>query len=62
MPLKCYYVKVQNITSPSRILLELIRDKWIEENGAQPVGNDNGKVQNDWENPLDCKPMMTGKV
>ena len=61
MPLKCYYVKTQNITSPSRVLLELIRDKWIEEVGAHPIGNDNGKVQNDWENPLDCKPLMTGK-
>lgn len=59
MPLKCYYVKIQNISKPSRSLLELIKDKWIEENGSLPSGNDGGPEQNMWENPLDCKPLMT---
>lgn len=58
-PSKCYYVKIQNINKPSRSLLELIRDKWIEENGSSPEGNDDGPHQNIWENPLDCKPLMT---
>lgn len=59
MPLNCYYVKIQNISKPSRSLLELIRDKWIEENSTHPSGNDSGPEQNMWENPLDCKPLMT---
>lgn len=59
MPSKCYYVKVQNITRPSRSLLELIKDNWMNENGSPPEGNDNGPQQHAWENPLDCKPLMT---
>ncbi|KAH7433691.1 hypothetical protein KP509_07G081400 [Ceratopteris richardii] len=59
VPSKCSYVKVQNISRPSRTLLELTREKWIEENGVRPSGNDGGLEQSIWENPLDCKPMMT---
>ncbi|MCO5606072.1 hypothetical protein L7F22_060259 [Adiantum nelumboides] len=59
MPLKCYFVKIQTINKPSRSLLELIREKWIEENGSCPSGNNSGPEQNMWENPLDCKPLMT---
>lgn len=60
-PLQCHYIKVMNVTKPSRALLEGTRDAWISANGSVPVGNDNGEVQNIWENPLDCKPLMTGK-
>lgn len=59
-PLQCHYVKVMHVTRPSRALLESTRDKWISENGSVPAGNDNGELQNIWENPLDCKPVMTG--
>eukprot|EP00250_Pteridium_aquilinum_P016351 c23061_g1_i2 orf=224-1060(+) len=59
VPLKCYYVKIQNISKPSRSLLELIKERWIEESGFIPCGNDSGPEQNVWENPLDCKPLMT---
>ncbi|KAG0623085.1 hypothetical protein M758_3G147900 [Ceratodon purpureus] len=60
-PLQCHYIKVFNVTKPSRALLEGTRDAWISANGSVPVGNDNGELQNIWENPLDCKPLMTGK-
>lgn len=59
VPRSCAFVKLQHIRSPSRALLEGIRDRWIQENGSLPPGNDNGLVQNVWENPLDCKPLMT---
>eukprot|EP00899_Mesostigma_viride_P009678 jgi/Mesvir1/18711/Mv12422-RA.1 len=58
-PALCYYVKVQQITKPSRTQLEDIRNAWIKELGGAPPGNDNGPVQNTWENPVDVKPMMT---
>lgn len=58
-PLQCHYIKVMNVTKPSRALLESTRDAWIASNGSVPVGNDNGGMQNIWENPLDCKPLMT---
>ncbi len=60
-PLECYYVKVHHVTRPSRALLESTREKWVSENGSIPAGNDNGEVQNIWENALDCTPLMTGK-
>lgn len=50
-----------HVTRPSRALLEGTRDIWISENGSVPEGNDNGEVQNIWENPLDCTKFMTGK-
>ncbi|CAM6094859.1 unnamed protein product [Calypogeia fissa] len=59
VPSKCFYVKVQHLTKPSRSILESIREKWISENGSSPPGNDNGEQQNIWENPRDCKPLMT---
>ncbi|KAH9551169.1 hypothetical protein CY35_09G001100 [Sphagnum magellanicum] len=58
-PLECYYVKVHHVTRPSRALLESTREKWVSENGSIPSGNDNGEVQNIWENALDCTPLMT---
>lgn len=58
-PLQCHYIKVMHVTRPSRALLEGTRDIWISENGSVPEGNDNGEVQNIWENPLDCTKFMT---
>eukprot|EP00897_Mesotaenium_endlicherianum_P010754 jgi/Mesen1/9707/ME000069S09118 len=58
-PRQCSWVKLQHITRPSRAALEAIKDRWIAENGTLPAGNDGGEVQNLWENPLDCKPLMT---
>ena len=60
-PLQCHYVKVMHVTRPSRALLEGTRDQWISEYGSVPIGNDNGEMQNVWENALDCKPLMTGE-
>ena len=31
--------KLQNIARPSRSLLEVIKESWIEENGSTPSGN-----------------------
>ncbi|KAJ7298458.1 hypothetical protein O6H91_Y577100 [Diphasiastrum complanatum] len=59
VPKKCFYVKILHVSRPNRLLLERIRTAWIVENGGAPMGNDNGPHQNIWENPLDCKPLMT---
>eukprot|EP00270_Netrium_digitus_P016486 TRINITY_DN5922_c0_g1_i1.p1 TRINITY_DN5922_c0_g1~~TRINITY_DN5922_c0_g1_i1.p1 ORF type:complete len:305 (-),score=75.71 TRINITY_DN5922_c0_g1_i1:101-1015(-) len=59
MPRLCCFVKFHNITRPSRALLESIRDSWEKSSPSPPPGNDNGPQQNLWENPLDCKPLMT---
>lgn len=59
MPRQCGFVKLQHINRPSRAMLEAVRDSWIAENGGPVPGNDNGALQNQWENPLDCKPLMT---
>eukprot|EP00271_Cylindrocystis_brebissonii_P004960 TRINITY_DN16924_c0_g1_i1.p1 TRINITY_DN16924_c0_g1~~TRINITY_DN16924_c0_g1_i1.p1 ORF type:complete len:303 (-),score=67.36 TRINITY_DN16924_c0_g1_i1:562-1470(-) len=59
VPRQCVWLKVQHITKPSRTILEATRDAWIKENGSRPRGNDGAEEQNRWENPLDCKPLMT---
>src|SRR3712207_5777273 len=38
-PTQCYWVKAKTIDRPSRTILESIRDAWIQENGAIPIGN-----------------------
>lgn len=55
-PEKCYWVKIQTITHPSRTLLEAIRQNWIEENGSTPPGN--GEQELIWDRPIDVKPTM----
>ncbi|KAG5187073.1 hypothetical protein JKP88DRAFT_193903 [Tribonema minus] len=52
-------VRVQHITTPSRSLLEVIKDEWCAENGGAPPGNDGGAEQARWEMPMDVKPLMT---
>ncbi|CAI7912595.1 unnamed protein product [Closterium sp. NIES-53] len=59
VPSACAWIKVTHITRPSKAVLEAIKDQWIAENGFAPPGNDEGPEQNRWENPLDCKPLMT---
>lgn len=56
-PQECYWVKVQTIDRPSRTVLEGIRDAWIAENGAVPVGN--GPAADLWNQPIDAKAHMT---
>lgn len=36
---------MQNIARPSRSLLEVIKDSWIEENGSTPDGNTDNESQ-----------------
>lgn len=56
-PQKCYWVKLQTITRPSRKILEEIASAWIAENGATPEGNDRQKTI--WTEPIDANPAMT---
>jgi hypothetical protein len=44
-PERTHGVRVQHITTPSRSLLEVIREEWIAENGSVPSGNDEGPEQ-----------------
>jgi hypothetical protein len=55
-PKKCYWVKIQTITQPSRTILEEIRQKWLEENGALPLGNSLEEAA--WTEPIDVKLLM----
>lgn len=56
-PQGCYWIKVQTIDRPSRTILEGIRDAWLTENGATPVGN--GAAADLWNQPIDAKQQMT---
>jgi hypothetical protein len=56
-PQSCYWVRVATCDRPSRTLLEEIRDSWIVENGATPIGN--GPDQSLWNQPIDVKQCMT---
>lgn len=55
-PQACYWLKVKTIDRPNRTILETIRDVWIVENGATPVGNDTDEAI--WNHPIDAKQMM----
>ncbi|PZV18052.1 MAG: Nuclease subunit of the excinuclease complex [Leptolyngbya sp.] len=58
-PQSCYWLKVQTIDRPSRTVLEGIRDSWITENNALPVGN--GADASAWNQPIDVKETMTAE-
>ena len=58
-PDKCYWVKVQTITRPSRTILNEIATSWIEENGIAPPGNSADKGV--WTEPIDANPAMTAE-
>lgn len=55
-PNQCYWIKVETIDRPSRTILEQIREQWIAENGATPVGNSSQLEL--WTQPIDVKKMM----
>ena len=56
-PQKCYWLKSQTIERPNRTILESIQSSWIEENGANPVGNKTAQAE--WNDPIDTKSAMT---
>ncbi|NJO40942.1 MAG: GIY-YIG nuclease family protein [Cyanobacteria bacterium RU_5_0] len=56
-PQYCYWFKVQTIDRPSRAVLEGIRDAWIMENEAMPIGN--GADEKCWTQAIDAKAKMT---
>lgn len=56
-PDKCYWFKVQTIDRPSRTILEDIRNAWISENGATPLGNAEAEAL--WSQAIDAKASMT---
>lgn len=58
-PQHCYWLKAHIIERPNRTILESIRDAWIEENGAIPVGNSSEKEK--WNDPIDAKLAMTAE-
>ncbi|TFJ81424.1 hypothetical protein NSK_007385 [Nannochloropsis salina CCMP1776] len=58
MPEQTYGFRVYHISKPTRVLLEITRDTWVDQLGYQPQGNDNGPNQQLWESALDVKPLM----
>eukprot|EP00752_Nemacystus_decipiens_P012228 g10840.t1 len=58
-PKETYYFKLQNIARPSRSLLEVIKESWIEENGSTPSGNADAASQALWENSFNTIPLHT---
>ncbi|CAM9377011.1 unnamed protein product [Pylaiella littoralis] len=58
-PTETYFFKMQSIARPSRSLLEIIKDSWIEENGSTPDGNIDEASQALWESSINTLPMFT---
>ncbi|HEY9638868.1 MAG TPA: GIY-YIG nuclease family protein [Coleofasciculaceae cyanobacterium] len=56
-PQRCYWLKVQTIDRPSRTVLDELREAWIAENGAVPLGN--AAEEAAWNQPIDAKLQMT---
>ncbi|MCW6035264.1 GIY-YIG nuclease family protein [Spirulina subsalsa FACHB-351] len=56
-PFNCYWLKIQTIDRPIRTILEEIKQAWLMENGAIPLGND--EEEGAWNNPIDAKFTLT---
>jgi hypothetical protein len=56
-PHRCYWIKLQTITRPSRAILEEMRQAWIQENGTIPPENGSDEAQ--WTQAIDAKLAMT---
>lgn len=56
-PQLCHWLKLQVIERPSRVLLEKIRESWLQEQPFLPPGNTDAQPQ--WEQPIDVKAAMT---
>ena len=47
-PQDAYGYRIHNLEKPARAVLELMRDAWIEANGAVPDGNRNRDAEKEW--------------
>ncbi|MBE9223262.1 GIY-YIG nuclease family protein [Cyanobacterium stanieri LEGE 03274] len=56
-PQRCYWLKCYLITRPSRSILTDIKQRWLEENGSIPLGNEGEEYL--WSQPIDAKNTMT---
>lgn len=56
-PRQCHWVKLQTVGRPSRTLLEGMRERWIGENGAVPLGN--GAEEALWSQAIDARAQIT---
>ncbi len=54
---QCYWLKIQLITTPSRTILEAIKNSWIEENGQ--INIQNAENEEKWTQPIDAKIGMS---
>lgn len=55
-PQQCHWVKLWEVSRPSRTLLEEIRQAWIAENGETPSGN--GAAEARWSQAIDAKTQI----
>lgn len=56
-PEHCHWVKVQTLDRPNRTVLEAMRQQWLTENGAIPLGN--GPEEERWTQAIAVEPLMT---
>ena len=56
-PDQCHWLKVEIINRPSRTILEVIKDNWIDEQGD--ISLKNKDYQALWTQPIDAKSTMT---
>ncbi len=58
-PQYCYWVKQQLVDRPSRTALEEIRQAWLTEQSATPVGNGDDEAL--WAQAIDAKAYITAE-
>lgn len=56
-PQRCHGYKAIAIERPDRPWLEAVKQQWLVELGAVPLGNDRDRPQ--WENAIDVREQMT---
>ena len=58
-PQQCHWVKLFEVSRPSRTVLEEIRQAWLAGQATIPVGN--GAEESRWTQAIDAKPHMTAE-
>lgn len=60
-PQDAYGYRIHNLEKPARAVLELMRDAWIEANGAVPDGNRNRDAEKEWDSATDVQLLMSAE-
>ena len=57
-PQDAYFFRIHHLEKPARAVLQLMKEAWIEENGASPRGNRDEEAETEWDSATDVQLLM----